>query len=342
MLTRTISSTWQIMWSSSLLWMMMMSFTIREIIRSHTHPRHHHHHRRSRRNDTTWRWAHFTFSILLLSFLLSFFLFVVGQSISRDSRCLRSTTSFDSTTPSNITRHTPFVLLLEFMSFDLVSIASPFDSVSSLVRQTAYGLLTTCILGTAVYAGYRFAIVQRYLIKQHRHPELNDQVSSTIEGHNRRTSPSHSTRSRKCSIRWKSPMNNWSTWCTSWKKRWLSVSHPSLIPKHRWRCFPPMFDIFPTAPNMDMFSLSISVEPTSASCSSICVAKAKLSWHRRSSSFHNPSWSVMANMFVFFLSLVSSTFVLFLCLVVSSFDRMFGWIHGTRTFAQQRKMLSTR
>ena len=70
-----------------------------------------------------------------------------------------------------------FSVSLQTMSFDLVPALS-FDSIPSLVRQAAYGLLTTCILGTAVYAGYRFALVKRYLIQRHRHPELNDQVSS--------------------------------------------------------------------------------------------------------------------------------------------------------------------
>ena len=61
------------------------------------------------------------------------------------------------------------------MSLDLVS-TLPYDSITSLVRKAAYGLVTTCILGTAVYAGYRVASPEKYLIKRHRHPELNDQV----------------------------------------------------------------------------------------------------------------------------------------------------------------------
>lgn len=46
-----------------------------------------------------------------------------------------------------------------------------------MVRKTAYGLATTCILGAAVYAGYRVAAPEKYHIRHHRHPELNDQVS---------------------------------------------------------------------------------------------------------------------------------------------------------------------
>lgn len=61
------------------------------------------------------------------------------------------------------------------MSLDLIQ-TLPYDSISSLVRKTAYGLVTTCILGTAVYAGYRVAALDKYAIKRHRHPELNDQV----------------------------------------------------------------------------------------------------------------------------------------------------------------------
>jgi hypothetical protein len=62
------------------------------------------------------------------------------------------------------------------MSLDFVQ-TFPYDSIASLVRKTAYGLVTTCILGTAVYAGYRVAAPENYNIKRYRHPELNDQVS---------------------------------------------------------------------------------------------------------------------------------------------------------------------
>ena len=64
------------------------------------------------------------------------------------------------------------------MSLDLVS-TLPYDSITSLVRKAAYGLVTTCILGTAVYAGYCVASPEKHLIKRHRHPELNDQVRET-------------------------------------------------------------------------------------------------------------------------------------------------------------------
>jgi hypothetical protein len=50
------------------------------------------------------------------------------------------------------------------------------DFITPMVRKTAYGLATTCVLGAAVYAGYRVAAPEKHLIKQHRHPELNDQV----------------------------------------------------------------------------------------------------------------------------------------------------------------------
>jgi len=62
------------------------------------------------------------------------------------------------------------------MSLDFVQ-TLPYDSIASLVRKTAYGLVTTCILGTAVYAGYLVAAPEKYNIKRYRHPELNDQVS---------------------------------------------------------------------------------------------------------------------------------------------------------------------
>lgn len=51
------------------------------------------------------------------------------------------------------------------------------DFITPMVRKTAYGLVTTGILCVAVYAGYRVAAPSKHHIKQHRHPELNDQVS---------------------------------------------------------------------------------------------------------------------------------------------------------------------
>lgn len=51
------------------------------------------------------------------------------------------------------------------------------DSITSLARKAAYGLVTTCILGTAVYAGYRVAAPEKNYLKQYRHPELNDKVN---------------------------------------------------------------------------------------------------------------------------------------------------------------------
>jgi len=62
------------------------------------------------------------------------------------------------------------------MSLEFVQ-TLPYDSITSLVRKAAYGLLTTFILGTAAYAGYRVAVPEKYSIKRYRHPELNDQVS---------------------------------------------------------------------------------------------------------------------------------------------------------------------
>lgn len=50
------------------------------------------------------------------------------------------------------------------------------DFVSPMVRKTVYGLATTVVLGAAVYAGYRVASPEKHQLKQHRHPELNDQV----------------------------------------------------------------------------------------------------------------------------------------------------------------------
>lgn len=51
------------------------------------------------------------------------------------------------------------------------------DLITPMVKKTAYGLATTCILGAAVYAGYRVAAPEKDHPRQHRHPELNDQVS---------------------------------------------------------------------------------------------------------------------------------------------------------------------
>ncbi len=62
------------------------------------------------------------------------------------------------------------------MSLNLIETLS-YDSITSLVRKAGYGLLTTFILGTAAYAGYRVAVPEKYSIKRYRHPELNDQVS---------------------------------------------------------------------------------------------------------------------------------------------------------------------
>jgi hypothetical protein len=63
------------------------------------------------------------------------------------------------------------------MSLDFIE-TLPYDSITSLVRKAAYGLVTTCILGTAAYVGYRVAAPQKYSLNRYRHPELNDQVSN--------------------------------------------------------------------------------------------------------------------------------------------------------------------
>jgi hypothetical protein len=65
------------------------------------------------------------------------------------------------------------------MTLDFVQ-TLPYDSIPSLVRKAAYGLVTTCILGTAVYAGYRVAAPNKYTINGYRHPELNDKVDKNM------------------------------------------------------------------------------------------------------------------------------------------------------------------
>ncbi|CAF4347056.1 unnamed protein product, partial [Rotaria sp. Silwood2] len=65
------------------------------------------------------------------------------------------------------------------MSLDFVQ-TIPSDQISSLLRKFSYGLVTTCVLGAAVYIGYRVAAPDKYSIKQHRHPELNDQIEKVV------------------------------------------------------------------------------------------------------------------------------------------------------------------
>ncbi|CAF0735820.1 unnamed protein product [Adineta steineri] len=55
------------------------------------------------------------------------------------------------------------------------------DLITPMVRKTAYGLATTCILGAAVYAGYCVAAPEKHIIRQHRHPELNDQIEKVVD-----------------------------------------------------------------------------------------------------------------------------------------------------------------
>jgi hypothetical protein len=61
------------------------------------------------------------------------------------------------------------------MSLNFVQILQD-DFITPMVRKTAYGLATTCVLGAAVYAGYCVAAPEKQHIRHHRHPELNDQV----------------------------------------------------------------------------------------------------------------------------------------------------------------------
>lgn len=76
------------------------------------------------------------------------------------------------------------------------------DFISPMVKKTAYGLATTVILGAAVYAGYRVAAPEKHLMKQHRHPELNDQVNRHIDWrHSSICYTCLSFRSKKCWIR---------------------------------------------------------------------------------------------------------------------------------------------
>lgn len=49
------------------------------------------------------------------------------------------------------------------------------------LRKAAYGLAVTCILGGAVYVGYRVAAPDNYSTKRYRHPELNDEVSVSFK-----------------------------------------------------------------------------------------------------------------------------------------------------------------
>lgn len=65
------------------------------------------------------------------------------------------------------------------MSLDTILIPSS-DSISPFFRQAVYGLATTCILGTAVYVGYRVAALRKSFSRHYRHPELNDQVTLSI------------------------------------------------------------------------------------------------------------------------------------------------------------------
>jgi len=66
------------------------------------------------------------------------------------------------------------------MSLNLAHILQD-DFITPMVRKTAYGLATTCILGAAVYAGYCVAAPEKHHLKQHRHPELNDKIEKVVD-----------------------------------------------------------------------------------------------------------------------------------------------------------------
>ncbi|CAF1075251.1 unnamed protein product [Adineta ricciae] len=55
------------------------------------------------------------------------------------------------------------------------------DLIAPMVKKTAYGLATTCILGAAVYVGYRVAAPEKHRNRHHRHPELNDQIEKVMD-----------------------------------------------------------------------------------------------------------------------------------------------------------------
>ncbi|CAF1050517.1 unnamed protein product [Rotaria sordida] len=55
------------------------------------------------------------------------------------------------------------------------------DLIAPIVWRTAYGLATTCILGAAVYIGYRVGTPEKYQDRQHQNPELNNQIKKVID-----------------------------------------------------------------------------------------------------------------------------------------------------------------
>ncbi|CAF1066679.1 unnamed protein product [Rotaria sordida] len=55
------------------------------------------------------------------------------------------------------------------------------DLITSMVRKTAYGLATTCVLGAAAYAGYCVAAPEKHQLRHYRHPELNDQIEKVLD-----------------------------------------------------------------------------------------------------------------------------------------------------------------
>ncbi|CAF2746550.1 unnamed protein product [Rotaria sp. Silwood2] len=55
------------------------------------------------------------------------------------------------------------------------------DSITPMICKTAYGLVTTCILGAATYVGYRIGAPEKQQAKQHKNPELNDQIKKVVD-----------------------------------------------------------------------------------------------------------------------------------------------------------------
>ncbi|CAF5106920.1 unnamed protein product [Rotaria sp. Silwood1] len=55
------------------------------------------------------------------------------------------------------------------------------DLITSMIRKTAYGLATTCVLGAAAYAGYCVAAPEKHQIRHYRRPELNDQIEKVLD-----------------------------------------------------------------------------------------------------------------------------------------------------------------
>ncbi|CAF2048365.1 unnamed protein product [Rotaria magnacalcarata] len=66
------------------------------------------------------------------------------------------------------------------MPFNVIQILED-DLISPIIKKVAYGLATTCILGGAVYAGYRVATPAQQQTRHYRQPELNDQIETVLD-----------------------------------------------------------------------------------------------------------------------------------------------------------------